>query len=243
MKSKTFESYKIIKSIKKFSGIDIENNKSRKRNVVEAKLLFCKLMRDEGYTYQYIGDCIGLDHATVLYHCKNYVYVKRASKELHELEINVMYNVGNESQEEIKEKILYHEKQIEYLKGYLSQSTKKIKGQPKVLLVQTEKGELHLDDMYNSIYGKESEHKYMLVRERDELTKTSRDVKWLEFNEDGTYKANFQDIAVGRSLLMSPFGPSFTWQTTPVTEILEEKEGYVKFRTENSVYELNEKQL
>jgi chromosomal replication initiation ATPase DnaA len=124
MKSKTIESYKIIKAIEKFSGIQIENNRSRKRNVVEAKLLFSKLMRDEGYTYQYIGDCIGLDHATVLYHCKNYVYVKRASKDLCELEINVMDDVGKESQETIAEKIMYHEKQIEHLKGYLLHSTK-----------------------------------------------------------------------------------------------------------------------
>ena len=37
---------------------------------------------------------------------------------------------------------------------------------------------------------------------------------------------------------MSPFGPSFTWQTTLVTEIVEQKEDYIKFRTENSDYEL-----
>jgi len=28
------------------------------------------------------------------------------------------------------------------------------------------------------------------------------------------------------------------WLTTPVTEILEERKNYVKFRTENSIYEL-----
>jgi hypothetical protein len=110
--------------------------------------------------------------------------------------------------------------------------------QPKVLLVQTEEGELLLDKTFEAIYGKEEDHKYKLVRERDQLTKTSRDVKWLEFGEDGRYKADFEDIAVGRSLLMSPFGPSFTWQTTLVTEIVEQREDYIKFRTENSNYEL-----
>ena len=110
--------------------------------------------------------------------------------------------------------------------------------QPKVLLVQTEEGELLLDKTFEAIYGKESEHKYKLVRERDQLTKTSRDVKWLEFGEDGRYKADFSQIAVGRSLLMSPFGPSFTWQTTLVTEIVEQREDYIKFKTENSNYEL-----
>ena len=110
--------------------------------------------------------------------------------------------------------------------------------QPKVLLSQAEDGTLHLDELFQQIYGKEEDHKYKLVRERDQLTKTSRDVKWLEFDEDGRYKADFKDIAVGRSLLMSPFGPSFTWQTTPVTEIVEQREDYIKFKTENSNYEL-----
>ena len=110
--------------------------------------------------------------------------------------------------------------------------------QPKVLLVQTEEGELLLDKTFEAIFGKEEDHRYKLVRERDNLTKTSRDVKWLEFGEDGRYKADFKDIAVGRSLLMSPFGPSFTWQTTPVTEIVEQREDCIKFRTENSNYEL-----
>jgi hypothetical protein len=110
--------------------------------------------------------------------------------------------------------------------------------QPKVLLTQNEDGNLELDKMFEQIYGKELEPKYKLVRERDGLTKTSVGVKWLEFNEEGRYKAGFEDIAVNRSLLMSPFGPSFTWQTTPVTEIVEQREDYIKFNTENSVYEL-----
>jgi hypothetical protein len=110
--------------------------------------------------------------------------------------------------------------------------------QPKVLLSQAEDGTLHLDQMFEQIYGKEVDHKYKLVRERDQLTKTSVDVKWLEFGEDGKYKADFPQVAVGRSLLMSPFGPSFTWQCTEVTEIIEQREDYVKFKTLNSTYEL-----
>ena len=110
--------------------------------------------------------------------------------------------------------------------------------QPKVLLSQAEDGTLHLDELFQQIYGKEEEHKYKLVRERDGLTKTSRDIKWLEFDEDGRYKADYPEVVIGRSLLMSPFGPSFTWQTTLVVEIVEQREDYIKFKTENSNYEL-----
>ncbi len=110
--------------------------------------------------------------------------------------------------------------------------------QPKVLLTQDENGDLSLDNIFKKIFDAESDPQYKLIRERDGLTKTSRDVKWLEFNENGSYNKDFKDIAVGRSLLMSPFTLSFTWMTTTVTEILEEKEDYIKFNTENSVYEL-----
>jgi len=37
---------------------------------------------------------------------------------------------------------------------------------------------------------------------------------------------------------MSPFNQFFTWQTTPITEIVEEKDDYIKFNTQNSVYTL-----
>ena len=80
---------------------------------------------------------------------------------------------------------------------------------------------------------------WRLVRERDGLVKQSRAVKWVEWNENRTYKADFEEIKAGRSLIMSPFNLSFTWQTTPVTEIVITSEGYIKFRTGNSTYELS----
>ena len=79
---------------------------------------------------------------------------------------------------------------------------------------------------------------WVLVRERDKLTKQSKGVKWIEWNEDGTFKADFQEPVPGRSLLMSPFNRYFAWQTTEVTEIVEQQEDYIKFKTGNSNYEL-----
>ena len=80
--------------------------------------------------------------------------------------------------------------------------------------------------------------KYRLVRERDGLIKQSEDVMWLEFGDDGFFKEKHTEPAIGRSLLMSPFNDFFTWQTTVVTEIVEQREDYIKFKTENSNYEL-----
>ncbi len=84
----------------------------------------------------------------------------------------------------------------------------------------------------------ENEFNWELVRERDELTMKSKGIKWLEWNEDGTCKGRFEEVEVGRSLIMSPFNQYFTWQTTTITEIVEQREDYIKFKTENSNYEL-----
>jgi hypothetical protein len=84
----------------------------------------------------------------------------------------------------------------------------------------------------------ENEYNWKLVREHDGLTCQSKEIMWIEFNDEGRFKSKHDKPAVDRSLMMSPFTFSFTWQTTPVTEILEEREDYIKFKTRNSNYEL-----
>ena len=82
----------------------------------------------------------------------------------------------------------------------------------------------------------ENEFNWKLVRERDGLTKQSKEVMWIEFNDEGRFKSKHDEPAVGRSLMMSPFNRYFTWQTTTVTEIVEQREDYIKFKTGNSTY-------
>jgi hypothetical protein len=81
-------------------------------------------------------------------------------------------------------------------------------------------------------------HNWKLVRERDGLTKQSKGIKWVEWNENGTFKEQFEEIGLNRSLIMSPFNDFFTWQTTTITEIVEQRDNYIKFKTKNSNYEL-----
>tara|TARA_B110000285_G_C14821449_1_gene466697 strand:+ start:99 stop:398 length:300 start_codon:yes stop_codon:yes gene_type:complete len=79
-----------------------------------------------------------------------------------------------------------------------------------------------------------------LIREEDNLANQSKEIKWLEWKDDGTFKEQSKECGIGRSLLMSPFNESFTWQTTQITEIIEERlSGYIKFKTENSTYVLS----
>jgi hypothetical protein len=89
-----------------------------------------------------------------------------------------------------------------------------------------------------NLYLVEDKHKWKLVRESDGLTKTSSEVKWIEWDDSGA-KELHDFPAVGTSLIMSPFNIYFTWQTTQITEILYmEEDGSVRFRTKNSVYTL-----
>lgn len=83
-----------------------------------------------------------------------------------------------------------------------------------------------------------SSPKWKLVREHDNLTKLSQDVIWVEWDENGRFKEKHQEIGLGRSLIMSPFNQFFTWQTTSVTEIIENSEDFIHFKTKNNTYRL-----
>ena len=110
--------------------------------------------------------------------------------------------------------------------------------QPKAILTKDENGKLQMNDEFKELLYGDSTMNWRLVRERDGLTKQSNDIMWIEFNEEGRFKEKYDEPAIGRSLIMSPFNQYFTWQTTTITEIVEQNDDYVKFKTQNSNYEL-----
>ena len=111
--------------------------------------------------------------------------------------------------------------------------------QPKLIVGFDDDGNMTLDENQAEMMGLiEKEFNWKLVRERDGLTKQSKEVKWIEWNYDGSFNAMYDTPSVGLPLLMSPFNQFFTWQTTTITEIVEEREDYIKFHTQNSTYEL-----
>lgn len=110
--------------------------------------------------------------------------------------------------------------------------------QPKLILGMNENGELQISKEQAELLGLYEKPQWRLIRDRDGLTKESEKIMWVEFNEEGRFKDKFDEIAVGRSLIMSPFSQSFTWQTTTVTEIVEQRDDYIYFKTQNSNYKL-----
>lgn len=106
----------------------------------------------------------------------------------------------------------------------------------------TEDGILKMTQEQEALIGLITQGKpnWKLVRSGDGLTKHSVQIKWIEWNDKGTVKALHDNCMIGCSLLMSPFNQHFTWQTTEVTEIVEEKGGtHIVFQTKNSEYTLS----
>ena len=112
--------------------------------------------------------------------------------------------------------------------------------QPKLLVSFDEEGNMALDPLQAELLGLiENEFNWKLIRERDGLLKQSKEVMWVEFEKStGRFKSKHDEPAVDRSLIMSPFNDFFTWQTTTITEIVEQRDNYIKFKTKNSNYEL-----
>ncbi len=112
--------------------------------------------------------------------------------------------------------------------------------QDKIFLTQDENGNLKMDDEVGKIlFGDPNANaKYKLVRERDGLTHYGREMGWIEWGYNGRFSELHKEPQIGLSCILDPHRISFTWLTTSVTEILENQDGYVKFKTQNSNYEL-----
>jgi len=82
---------------------------------------------------------------------------------------------------------------------------------------------------------KDYKPKFILKRMNDGLTQVGKfKVEYIEWNKD-VYNCRHNDIKVGRSLLLDN-----GWMTTVITEIIEQRDKYIKFQTKNSTYELTE---
>jgi len=93
-------------------------------------------------------------------------------------------------------------------------------------------------DKFNAdlVVAKEYKPKYILGRLNDGFSQVGRwSVQYIEWTDEGHFKSKHDEIKVGRSLILDN-----GWLTTIITEIVEQREGYIKFQTQNSTYELTE---
>ena len=84
-------------------------------------------------------------------------------------------------------------------------------------------------------------HKYKLTKvDTESFSKLAVNAKWVEWDlETDKFKKLHTEPAVGLSLILDPqYGASFTWMTTIITEIIEQTDSHILFKTLNSFYKL-----
>ena len=74
MQSRQEEIDELKKIVNDVFLVDIEV-KNRKRGVVDARKVYSKILRDNGYSYELIGETIEKDHATIIHYVKNIEYL------------------------------------------------------------------------------------------------------------------------------------------------------------------------
>ena len=86
---------------------------------------------------------------------------------------------------------------------------------------------------------------YILSKVGDsKFTKIGTQIFWLEFDEVGKFKEKYEKPRVGTSLIIDPYsGIHFTWQTTDITELIEDNDEQTHFKTKNSEYILQKPTL
>ncbi len=87
----------------------------------------------------------------------------------------------------------------------------------------------------DKLYIDLEQHNFVLVRENDNKQMPGTVIKFVEWNENGTFKSVHDEMAIGRSVVIDPtkYG-NYRWLTTTITEIVSE----TKFKTLNSTYNI-----
>jgi len=92
------------------------------------------------------------------------------------------------------------------------------------------------------------EYKYKLVRTKDNLTRYGDTLSWIGWNEDDTYKQQYDEPVIGASLVFDFTFVYYEWMTTRTfgyyewmtTRIIsfKQEENCLIFTTQNSEYKL-----
>jgi len=108
---------------------------SRKRNLVDARIIYAKIAREYNYSFKSIGVPIGKDHSTIIHYMKNFDWLFSSSTEFREMYIYLKEKLNdiipkikdNQEIEIINNSMVLH-KQIEKLslenQKYLSDKLK-----------------------------------------------------------------------------------------------------------------------
>jgi hypothetical protein len=108
----------VMENIKQYTGIDV-SKKTRKRNVVEMRSVYFKLIQKQypKSSLAIIGESLGLDHATVIHSLKNFDFYAKHNPTLNEVYYKMLRMLPKKEQKDIDfEAIFELEKEVYDLK-------------------------------------------------------------------------------------------------------------------------------
>lgn len=105
--------HKLKNIIKKETNIDIDN-KTRKREIVEARALYFKILKEiePNRTFKNLANTLGLNHATVIHSLKSYKYYEKFNPSLRTYKNNILKHFRIEDikeEDDLDKKLLKYE--------------------------------------------------------------------------------------------------------------------------------------
>ena len=116
---------KISEIIKENTGVDVKTNKSRRRNVVDAKKIYAILARKKTpFTTTKIGNFIGVDHSTIIHYSQSFKGLLKSDKEFKYLyEICLIEMLNFNDIDSILIELKYHYKKYRYYLNKINKLT------------------------------------------------------------------------------------------------------------------------
>ena len=104
---------KLKKIVNEIFSVDIES-KSRNRDIVDARKIYAKILREQGYGYEKIAKTINKDHATIIHYLKYIDHILSYDKDLMDKYIACEEAYGRINKYELNDMLNYFIKHIEF---------------------------------------------------------------------------------------------------------------------------------
>ena len=76
---------------------------------------------------------------------------------------------------------------------------------------------------------------YKLTREQDNKVIEGEKINYIEWDQDGRFSKQFDEPAMGRSIILNPHYFKYSWMTTEITSFTKDEDKVI-FQTKNSTY-------
>jgi hypothetical protein len=77
---------------------------------------------------------------------------------------------------------------------------------------------------------------YKITRKNDGKEMLSETFKFIDYDNNGRGKSLEENIEIDRALILPPYNEYYSWMTTQITEIIENNNDRIHFKTKNSEY-------